>query len=262
MTAREIIQKIRENLGVPWQETTFRDIFKAGNPDVAVKGIATTVMATLDQIQRSHAAGLNLVITHEPTFWSDAESMDLSADPVFRHKTEYCLKNDMVVWRFHDHWHARKPDMEHWGALHAMGLGPASLSEYRGQEAVYTIPETTLGELASRVRGGLHGNAFRVVGNPSAKVSRVAFGVGSGMPRFSKDVDVVIGGETGELGGADNTGYALDATSLGMAKGLIILGHVISEEPGMEYCATWLKTFLPGLPIQFIPAKEPFWNLD
>lgn len=107
----------------------------------------------------------------------------------------------------------------------------ADVKPFQGQQPVYTIPETTLGELASRVRSGLHGNAFRVVGDPAAKVSRIAMGVGSGMPRFSKDVDVVIGGEAAEVGGADNTGYALDATSLGMARGFIILGHVVSEEP-------------------------------
>jgi putative NIF3 family GTP cyclohydrolase 1 type 2 len=262
MTAREVVQKIRENLGVPWNEQTFRDIFKVGNPDVQVKGIATTCMGTFDLIQRCHAAGLNMIVTHEPTFWSDAEAIDLSADPVNKIKVDYCMKNDMVVWRFHDHWHARKPDMESWGGLHGMGLGPAKVEDFKGPEAVYTIPETTLGELALRVRKGLYGNSFRVVGNPNAKVSRIAMGVGSGFPRFSKDVDVVIGGETGETGGADNTGYALDAMALGMNKGLIILGHVVSEEPGMEYAATWLKTFLPGMPIQFIRAKEPFWELS
>ena len=262
MTARDVVQRIRENLGVPWQEQTFRDIFKAGNPDTAVKGIATTVMATLDQIQRSHAAGCNMVITHEPTFWSDAEKIDLSADSIYRYKNDYVVKNDMVVWRFHDNWHARKPDMQRYGALRLMGLAPDDVKQFQGEQDVYTIPETTLAEFASRVRTKLHGNAFRVVGNPSAKVSRIAFGVGSGMPRFSKDVDVVVGGEAAELGGGDNTGYALDATSLGMAKGHIILGHVVSEEAGMEFAATWLKTFLPGVPIQFVPAHEPFWDLS
>ncbi len=42
---------------------------------------------------------------------------------------------------------------------------------------------------------------------------------------------MVIGGEAPEVGGPDNTSYAMDATSLGIAKGFIILGHVVSEEP-------------------------------
>jgi hypothetical protein len=57
------------------------------------------MMTTFDQIQRSHAAGLNLIITHEPTFWSDAEKIDLSADPIYKVKNGFCLKNDIVVWR-------------------------------------------------------------------------------------------------------------------------------------------------------------------
>ena len=262
MTARDVVQKIRENLGVPWQDTTFRDVFKSGNPDVTVKGIATTVMATFDQIQRSHAAGLNLIITHEPTFWSDMEKQDLSADPLFQEKNGYCLKNDIVVWRFHDHWHARKPDMERYAALRAMGLAPNDVKQFQGEQDVYTIPETTLAQFAAKVRTQLKSNAFRVVGNPAAKITRVAFGVGSGMPRFSKDVDLVVGGETAELGGGDNTGYALDATSLGLAKGHIILGHVVSEEGGMEYAASWLKTFLPDMKVEWVPSNEPFWKLD
>ena len=46
---------------------------------------------------------------------------------------------------------------------------------------------------------------------------------------------MVIGGEQQEAdGGFDDAEYAADAASLGMAKGLIMLGHVISEQPGME----------------------------
>jgi hypothetical protein len=40
----------------------------------------------------------------------------------------------------------------------------------------------------------------------------------------------------------------------------IILGHAISEEPGMEDCANWLRTFIPEVPIQFIRAGEPMWS--
>jgi hypothetical protein len=28
----------------------------------------------------------------------------------------------------------------------------------------------------------------------------------------------------------------------------------------MEECAAWLKTILPDMPIEFIPAREPFWT--
>ena len=43
-------------------------------------------------------------------------------------------------------------------------------------------------------------------------------------------------------------------------KGLIVLGHVISEENGIERIARWLKTFITEVPVEFIPAGEPFWS--
>ena len=74
------------------------------------------------------------------------------------------------------------------------------------------------------------------------------------------EADVVIGGEQREADGAfDNVEYVMDAASLGMAKGVIMLGHVISEQPGMEDLAKWMRTFLPDIPIQFVPAEEPYW---
>jgi hypothetical protein len=39
-----------------------------------------------------------------------------------------------------------------------------------------------------------------------------------------------------------------------------MLGHVASEEPGMEDLAKWLGTFISEVPIRFVPAGEPFWT--
>jgi hypothetical protein len=98
------------------------------------------------------------------------------------------------------------------------------------------------------------------VGNPEAKVSTIALGVGYNIPRISPAIDVVMGGENTEADSAfDDTEYVLDSATLGGNKGQIILGHQVSEEPGMENCANWLRTFITGVPIQWIRANEPFW---
>ena len=47
-----------------------------------------------------------------------------------------------------------------------------------------------------------------------------------------------------------------------MVRKVIVLGHVVSEQSGMKYCAEWLKSFITGVPIEFIPAVEPFWRPD
>ena len=68
LTAGEVVERIKANLGVPWRGG-LTDTFKAGDVDTAVTGIATTVMSTFDVIKRAAAAGRNMVITHEPTYW-------------------------------------------------------------------------------------------------------------------------------------------------------------------------------------------------
>src|SRR5713101_7317261 len=77
-TAREVVTAIQEHIGVPWVSKTV-DTFKSGNPETPVTGIAVTMMATLDVLQRATANGQNLIITHEPTFFNHYD--DKSAGP-------------------------------------------------------------------------------------------------------------------------------------------------------------------------------------
>jgi putative NIF3 family GTP cyclohydrolase 1 type 2 len=260
MTAREVAELIRNNVGIRWNEQSYRDSFKLGNPDSRVKGIATTVMATFDVLTRANQAGLNMVISHEDTFWNDRDdTKDLLSNPLYKKKTEYVLKNDMIIWRIHDHMHAMRPDFTIVGSLRSVGVKGGEDAAMPAR--IYTIPETTLGAFASQVKRLTGSRAFRCVGDPNAKVSRILLGPGYATPKMTAEADVVIGGEQQEADGSfDDVEYVADATSLGMAKGLIMLGHVVSEQPGMEDLAQWMQTFIKGVPIQFVPAQEPFWT--
>jgi putative NIF3 family GTP cyclohydrolase 1 type 2 len=163
----------------------------------------------------------------------------------------------MVVWRFHDHLHARKPDVMWIGLARALGW---QNRESDANRHIYTLPPTTLGALAADVKKHLNDRTLRIVGNPEASVSTIALGVGYNIPRISPAVDVVMGGENTEADSTfDDTEYVLDSAALGGNKGQIILGHQVSEEPGMEDCANWLRTFVTEVPIQWIRANEPFW---
>jgi putative NIF3 family GTP cyclohydrolase 1 type 2 len=122
--------------------------------------------------------------------------------------------------------------------------------------AFYIVPTTTLRVLAADVARRLNDHGIRIAGDPDMKVSRIALGPGYGIPALTPDVDVSIGGETPESGG--NAEYALDASAAGQPKGMIILGHLMSEDHGMQEVAEWLRTFLNELPIEFIAAGEPF----
>lgn len=259
MTGREVVELIKQNVGVPWREQSYRDTFKFGNPDSTVKGVATTVMVTLGMLKRANEAGLNMVISHEVTFWNDRdETKDLLDNPLYKLKTKFMRDNGMIIWRMHDHMHAMQPDFTVVGSLRSVGVKGGENAETR--PGVLTIPETTLGEFASQVKRLTGSRAFRCVGDPNAKVSRILLEPGYGTARMIEGVDVVIGGEQQEADGSfDNAEYVADAASLGIPKGLIMLGHVISEQPGMEDLAKWMRTFVEGVSIEYMPADEPFW---
>ena len=109
-----------------------------------------------------------------------------------------------------------------------------------------------------RVRGDA---AIRVVGDPNAKVRRVATGAGMATPGVnSADIDVVIGGEQREIEGTfDSPEYVMDAATLGIAKGWIIIGHNMSEEYGMQEMADWLRPVVPEVKVQHVRAGNVYW---
>ncbi len=100
------------------------------------------------------------------------------------------------------------------------------------------------------------------MGDPAARVSRIQLGVGYATPPVNNpEIDVVISGEQQEADGAfDSPAYVLDAVTLGIAKGWIMLGHAISEEAGMLEMANWIKSFVPEVPVRLVEAGEPFWR--
>ena len=100
ITAREVVARIQAQVGVPWREKTV-DTFKAGNPDTVVTGIATTVMATLDVLRQAVAAKRNLVITHEPTFYTGTDEPGPRAnDPVYLAKRAFIDEHHLVIGVF------------------------------------------------------------------------------------------------------------------------------------------------------------------
>ena len=128
---------------------------------------------------------------------------------------------------------------------------------------LYTLPQTSLGALAKEIRDRLKIRGIRVVGDPQTLVSKAAFNPGStGLALVERyfsgpDVDVLVCGEPREW---DAVEYARDSIANGKKKGLIVLGHDMSEEWGMQECAKWLKTFITEVPIDFMPAGESFWT--
>ena len=260
MTAGEVVDRIRTNIGVPWRETTYRDTYKSGGPDTPVTGIATTMFNSFETIQRAVAAGLNMILPHETTFWNDRDDVAVvNADALYREKRDYLAAHNVVIFRMHDHVHDRRPDFTYVGSARELGLDPARETPPGSHR--FTISETTLEALAADVQRRMKIRALRVVGDPKARVSRIQLGVGYATPAANvPDVDVVISGEQQEVDGAlDAPEYIADAAALRMPRGWIMLGHNVSEEPGMLEMAQWIKTLVSEVPVQLIKSGEPFW---
>ena len=258
LTARQAIERIQKNVGVPWSKQTV-DTFKAGDPDTPVAGIATSFMATLDVLQRAAAAGKNLIVTHESTFWSHLdETKELVNDPIYKFKQAFIAQHKLVVWRFHDHWHARQPDAVMTGLVQLLGWDKYQAG---GDQRFYTLPETTLGALARTIQDRLKVRTLRAIGDPGIPVSRISLSPGAAglmaAVRTLPQADVYVCGEATEWEGIE---YARDTIAAGQKKGMILAGHVVTEDPGMNLCAQWLKTFIPEVPIEWIPTGEPFWR--
>jgi putative NIF3 family GTP cyclohydrolase 1 type 2 len=219
------------------------------------------MMATFDVLKRAAAEHANLIITHEPTFYSHedkTESFEAANDAVWAEKEAFIKEHQLVVWRFHDHWHMRRPDGILDGMAHALNW-----QQYQRDDVpnLFVLPQMSLRELATRIRDRLGIKVLRVVGNPDLEVTKVALMPGAaGTQRHLQllrrdDVEVLAIGEVPEW---ETIEYVSDAAAEGRRKALILMGHIPSEQAGMASCAEWLKTFINGVPVVFVPTAEPF----
>lgn len=271
-SAQDLVKRIQDALGGEWPGNSL-DGFKAGDPQHPVRGIATTAMATMAVLRQSQKAGLNLVVTHEPTFFGREDGpahspatgrgrgpAPVSAeDPVYLAKKDFIENNGMVVWRLRDHWKARKENDLTTGLAESLGW-----TRYRdpGDNSVYAIPAATLEETVATIRRKLNlRGGLRAVGDRRARVRRVLLQPGlmpvkTMLERFS-DMDLIVAGEVREW---ECVHYAADMNTAGEKRSLITIGRVVSEDPGMRSCAHWLKSVVSGVPIQWISAGDPYWR--
>ena len=275
ITVQQVLDRIKKDIGVEWKPDTV-DTIKAGDPSTTISGIATTALATLAVLDRAIKAGANLIITSEPTFFSHVDTPTPPVrrgfgppnaaaaappaappppDPVFKGKEEFIKKHNLVVLRLSDHWKLRKPDPFAQGLAAALGF-PKSDSD------AVAIPETSLDALVAHVKRSLKARGgMRIVGNPEQKIRKVAFLPGSTPIQSSiamlPQVDTIIAGEVREW---ETVEYVRDTVALGGKKSLILLGRVVSEDPGMQVCAQWLKTIVPEVTSTWVSAGDPYWR--
>ena len=243
------------------------DVIAAGDPSLEVRGIVTTFMPTIEVIRKTIDIGANFIISHEPTWFNGTDETDwCEHDSVYLAKKKLLEENHIAVWRFHDHAHfGSRTDYIYQGIIEELGW-----SEYLQPDEkepwVYEIPETTLKDLALSLKKTFGMDVIQTIGRPDIKVKRAGILVGGGSLGLGREVmpmevmernnlNVLICGDITEW---TTCAYINDAQQLGMDRGMITLGHEVSEEPGMKHLPKLLKKRLVGMPVTFISADEPF----
>jgi putative NIF3 family GTP cyclohydrolase 1 type 2 len=247
---------LKEIPGAPFKQTV--DTIKSGSADEKVTGIVTTMFATVNVIKQAVELNANFIIAHEPTFYNHTDDVNWVANnEIVKQKQELLAKNKITVWRFHDYWHSHRPDGIGYGVLKKAGW----VDYYKPGEMIVTMPRTTLKEIIHHLKSSLDIDHVRVIGDLSQSCERIALlpGAAGGQMQISivekQKPDVLIVGEVHEWETAE---YIRDARLMGSKTSLIILGHSVSEEPGMEYLVEWLHPKVPEIKITHVASKSPF----
>jgi putative NIF3 family GTP cyclohydrolase 1 type 2 len=260
ISAAQVIQTIIKNTAsAPIANTV--DIFKEGDPDTPVKGIVTTMFATMDVLKQAVDKNCNLIIVHEPLYYNHLDrTAQFQNDPVFLEKKRFIDDHKLVIWRFHDYIHRMQPDGILSGMVTKLGWKNYVANTNLDQ---FILPETNLKGLLQNLKQVFPKNSFYVIGNPEMKLSKVWLAPGAPGSSYhislleDKNVDVVIAGESPQW---ETYEYMRDAVEQGRNKAIIFIGHIASEEAGMDFCSVWLKSFIKDIPVYYIESGPSYWS--
>lgn len=237
MKANEIYQHLLDSAIEKWEVTC--DGWIAGDPNKSVSKVATCFKLTAELIAKAAAEGVDMIITHEPTFARG--DLRENATLVDLKKWELLDKSGITVYRFHDHAHNSAPDYIHAGFMQALGV--QVFHKYPNESlgvCRYDVADNfTVASLAKRIEERLGVDFVRVVGDENVVVKTLCLGLGAvGFDQiyklFDPGCDVFITGEVGEVCDCE---YVRDACYFGEKKAIILLGHYSSEYAGMRFLA-------------------------
>ena len=256
------------------------DDYKCGDPEQECTGVVTALTPNISVIRKAIELGANLIVVHEPTFYTSDDGPGWFEDfpnEIYEEKRALLDEHGIVIWRDHDHMHAHNPDSIFTGVLKYLDWeDKARVDNDTGlfSHFLVNIEETSLKELCEYLIEKIGINGARIIGNPDASVSRIAF-VGHLYPQdykkkdgskgeysvrvietLEKEADVIIPGEV-----IDWTvlSYVRDAVDLGRNKAVINIGHFNWEELGMKYMKDWLSELVENkVEVTYVPSGDMY----
>lgn len=236
----------------PFAQTV--DTIKIGSRENVVTGVVTTMFTTMEIIQKAIELKANLIIPHEPTFFSGQDETDyLQNNPVFRAKYDLMAKHNITLWRNHDYVHRMQDDGVRVGVVEDLDWE----NYYTPGSRILTITKTDLRGLINHIKTRLGVPAMRYVGDLDQSCSKVLLlpGAVGGRLQITQIMehqpDVLVCGESNEW---ETPEYVRAANEIGIKLAMIEIGHSASEEGGSEFLKNWLNKNMPGLPVHHIPS--------
>lgn len=233
-----------------WEDTT--DRFLAGDPDTEVTGVAVVWMGTRAALAEAIHLGCNLCIVHEPLYnGGDGEEETMLRFPGILAKRAWIEERGLVVLRCHDLWDQMPgigiPDS--WART--LGLERPSVAE--GFVRVFEVQGETAGAIAQRVAEAvrpLGQEAVELLGDPGARVSRLALGTGAITP-FTQFVER-YGANMAICTDDGFTYWREGGVALDLGIPVVVVNHAVSELPGMESLAGHLQEQFPATSVTYI----------
>lgn len=250
---------IREYLlsNSPWvdRERTV-DTVKAGDPTRPVRRAAVCWYPSVWDLRAAIAAGCDLLITHEPTFWEHGPEEVYWRDkgPGIE-KSRLLAESGLVVLRAHDTWD-NWPELgirDSWARFLQLGRLLREGSDSRWT-ALYEVPEQTLADFASHVArrvAELGEEGVQVMGDRARTVRSAAVGVGCYVP----DLEMVEAGADVLVCCFDGASYWSHRERCFEAGAAIVtVEHGSSEMPGLAALRDHLAEVFPS--VEFLSLAE------
>ncbi|MBE6562188.1 MAG: hypothetical protein E7660_00460 [Ruminococcaceae bacterium] len=258
MTVLEFMKKVD---GPGFQTEGTVDNFKYGDTDREVKKVVTCLTATVDVLKAAKEWGADLLITHEPTYYTHVDFID--EYPLVKMKEALVKECDIPICRFHDHMHFGRDDMISLGFLKYIGWKGTFDGDV---EFILDEPKSPL-EIAKEIEEKMDVRHVRIVGAREGKVTKIGLFLGHrgdecwGKLSKSDKYELALGGEWCEWCDGEKI---RDAAQFGQQKTALMLGHCASERYGMKYLAELINEEYAseGIEALYIESGELFTYTD